>query len=229
MPEEPTKRSGRARPSSINWCLALVAALAVAGTFGFAAARSRAHDPVVNLHELPDTAIGYAIGAATAPVTIVVFADFQCEACAIAARRVEEPLRRGAVAAGAARLQWVATPNPSHRFATIASVAAACAARQGRFGAMHDILYAHQSEWADPQSGSKRASFVAYAEQAGADTVSWGACYDDPASRAAVDAQHEIARRVGVRGTPTYIVGNKVIEGVPTLGALESALAAARP
>lgn len=229
MAQSRMQRSRRPAAAVANRRLPLAAALALAGTLGFAAvARSREHRGAIDLAELPDTAVGAAIGASTAPVTVTVFADFECEACAIAVRRVEEPLRREAVASGVVKLRWIGTANTSHRFAIAAGVAATCAARQGRFAPMHDALYAHQSEWANPRTGSKRAFFVTYAAQAAVDTVRWGTCYDDPSARAEVDSQYAVARRVRIRGTPTYVVGKQVIEGVPAPGVLERAVAAAR-
>ena len=82
-------------------------------------------------------------GKADAPVTLVVFSDFECPWCAKL-----EPLLAQLLAANAdtVRVVFKHLPLPMHPQAEPAALAAIAAQRQGRFWEMHDALFAVQ-QW----------------------------------------------------------------------------------
>ena len=82
-------------------------------------------------------------GKADAPVTLVVFSDFECPWCAKL-----EPLLAQLLAANAdtVRVVFKHLPLPMHAQAEPAALAAIAAQRQGKFWEMHDALFAVQ-QW----------------------------------------------------------------------------------
>ena len=87
---------------------------------------------------------GHIAGPTNAPVTIVVFSDYQCPACAILATslkkiRLAHPTD--------VRLVYVNTPITSRDNDAQATQAVEAADLQGKFWEMHDALVEKQAEW----------------------------------------------------------------------------------
>lgn len=87
-----------------------------------------------------------SLGRKDAPVTVVIFSDFQCPFCNTAASLLERdvlPMTEGKV-----RVVFRHLPLPNHDWARRAAEAAACAGLQSNaaFWAIHDFIFASQSE-----------------------------------------------------------------------------------
>lgn len=153
-------------------------------------------------------------GALEAPVIVYEMADFQCPACRAFALNVFPVLDREFVASGKVRWVFINLPLTSiHANAVAAAEVAMCAARQGRFWEIHDLLYAHQDEWEhlpDP-----RPALVALGERAGADRAKLVACVTAHATRDEVDADARRAARAGARATPSFYIHGGLLEGAP--------------
>jgi cyclophilin family peptidyl-prolyl cis-trans isomerase/protein-disulfide isomerase len=86
----------------------------------------------------------HATGPANAPVTIVVFSDYQCPYCALLAAvlkqiRLTHP--------DDVRFVYVNTPLPSRDKDALATQAVEAADLQGKFWEMHDLLFDKQADW----------------------------------------------------------------------------------
>lgn len=151
-------------------------------------------------------------GSATAPITVYEMGDFQCPACREFALRTMPALDREYIQPGKVRFVFVNLPlTEIHPNAPIAAEAALCAARQGKFWAMHDALYLHQPEWAplpDP-----RAALLALGDSVGADRRRLRACLASGATRTEVAQDAARARRSGARSTPTFYVEGGLLAG----------------
>ncbi len=87
----------------------------------------------------------HVFGPANAPVTLVIYSDFQCRNCALVAASMNELL-----AAHPTDLRLVYRHLPlsgEHDKAVIAAQAVEAADLQGKFWQMHDLLYASQGDW----------------------------------------------------------------------------------
>lgn len=157
------------------------------------------------------------LGSADAPVTVEVWADFQCPACGHFARETEPQLIRTFVAPGSVKLVH-------HDFAFLgggrsydesveAAAAARCAARQGRFWDMEGWLYANQH--GENAGAFTRDRLAAIAERVGLDVAAWTSCMDSGTEQAAVRAETQAGAAQGISSTPTIIVN-----GTPHVGAL---------
>jgi len=137
-----------------------------------------------------------ARGDATARVTIVIFADFQCPGC----YQLQRDLRRLDDAyPGLVRIVYKHFPLLVHADARLAAEAAACANDQGKFWPFHDRLYAAYQR-------IKRADLVRYAAEVGLDVdqlledLDAGRC----AERVRVDVSD--GKALNVEQTPTLFV-----------------------
>jgi protein-disulfide isomerase len=146
------------------------------------------------------------LGAATAPVTVVVFSDFQCPFCA----RVEPSLKQlGQEYAGKVRFVWKHQPLPMHPNAVPAAIAAEAAREQGKFWEMHDKLFAAQQDLTP-------ATYERYAQELKLDMGKFKASVAASKGQARISADQDLARSVGVNGTPTMFFNcRQVVGAVP--------------
>lgn len=145
------------------------------------------------------------IGDPAAPVTIDEYSDYLCPFCGRHFQESYPLLLDEYVATGKVRLIFHDFPIPAlHPTAPTGHQAALCVAEQSaaRFWAMHDALFARQSEWntlPDP------AEFVRQvAVEAGADPVRYAECMTAERTQAEVEAGIEAGRELGFDGTPSF-------------------------
>jgi protein-disulfide isomerase len=138
-------------------------------------------------------------GLATAPVTIVVFDDYQCGYCAGL-----EPLLRQVTDAYPQQVKLVIKQFPlsSHSFARKAATAALAAANQGKFWEMHTRLFQNQKELSD-------AKLEAIAGEIGLNLEQFRRDLQDGAIAAQIDRDLNSGNLANVRGTPTILVHGK--------------------
>lgn len=143
------------------------------------------------------SAEGPSIGNPNAPVTVVMFSDYQCPACARA-----HPVLKRVMAEYGDRVRLVVRDFPLenvHENAFSAARAANAADAQGKFVEFIELLYRNQDSLDD-------ASLEKYAAQAGLDIKRFET--DIKNASAADKIRKDIAdgRSYGVLGTPTIFV-----------------------
>ncbi|MFI6515976.1 DsbA family protein [Spirillospora sp. NPDC050679] len=165
-------------------------------------------------------------GSDSAPVTIVEFGDFQCPKCGTFARTIKPELRRRYVDTGVVRFIWRDFPTfgkESER----AAYASRAAARQGRFWPFHDALYARQPKRMN--SGRIDDAFLReVARAAGLDVARFDADRKSAAVRKAVDDDFGFGQRLGVPGTPAFLINGTPFFGAQPLKEFEKAIEKAR-
>lgn len=176
---------------------------------------------------------GNAMGRPDAPVTVEVWADYQCPFC-----RLEDFLFGGAVDREYVTPGIVRVVYRDFAFlgqeSTDAAVAARCAGAQDPAAQLrfHDALYTFQQ--GENEGRFARANLVQIAEIAGVPSQdAFTACLDDPAVAKAVADETVAGRSVGVTSTPTLRLrgpgGERVLEGFnQTWPKLRDALEAVR-
>ena len=166
-----------------------------------AAAAARPADPT---HVDLDT-LGYTVGDPGAPLRVVEFSDFGCGYCRQFHLETWPTLRREYVETGKVRWQYVPmTLGNFGRNALEAAWAAECALEQGRFPAMQDALFRGRTEWLRARDAI--SVFRRLAEELGLDVERWRTCMGEGRRHDRVEAGSQLAREVGVRGTPTFFV-----------------------
>src|SRR5262245_60904185 len=159
------------------------------------------------------------VGDPNGKVTVVEFFDYNCTYCRAAGPMVAELLQKKPDV----RIVYKDFPTlaPSSRFAAQAALAAR---RQSPelYTAFHDALLKANGRLAED-------GVVQIAREAGVDVERMRADMEDPAINKSIDENIELARAIGVTGTPTFIIGDAMLVGAKPLQQLESAIADARP
>lgn len=155
-----------------------------------------------------------SMGQASAPVTIVEFSDFQCPYCRIGAMVMNTLLERFP-----AQVRVVFKPfpldascnrvitQPMHLAACEAARIAFCAEKQGKFQAVYENFFDHQTQ-ITPGAPIKLAT------EAGADSAQISACVSGPATNQLLSKSIEEGIQLGVQSTPTFFVNGHRVEGV---------------
>lgn len=158
------------------------------------------------------------LGTAGASVAMLIFSDFECPFCAQLAVEIMPPLKREYVDSGKVRFAFRHLPLPAHTRAVRAAESAECARRQGRFWAMHDLLF-------QPPLRLDESTIQTHAREVGLNLGEFAACMMGMAAvRVATDAA--IASDLGLLATPTVIIG--IVGEDDTVRALE-VIVGARP
>lgn len=145
-------------------------------------------------------------GNPAAGVTIIEFSDFQCPFCA----RVNPTLAKIRETYGdKVKLIFKDFPLPNHPQAPKAAEAAHCAAEQGKYWEMHDVMFANQRALDVPALKQSAAGL-------GLDTAKFNRCLDSGQYASKVAAGASQGDKLGVNSTPTlYINGRPVIGAQP--------------
>lgn len=211
-------------PLSVLGLVGGLAIVALAIVIGTRPTATPAATSAVTIVDIPAglAANGVVLGRADAPVTIDLYEDFQCPACAAWGRNVFPSLASNEVAAGTVRIHFhdMAFLGPE---STNAGRAAYAAGQQGRFWDMWTTLYANQGR--ENSGDFSRARLIAMADGLGLDVALFTTDMDSSAAMAAIDASRAAANRAGVTSTPTLIVDGQAFVGVQTYPDLAAAIA----
>ena len=162
--------------------------------------------------EVPDwrqyIAQGRTLGPATAPVTILEFGDYECPAC----RHFHGTLEAVMAAFGdSVTVVYRHFPLERHLLGQTAARAAECAADQGRFVPYHNLLYENSSWLA---LGSR--AFELYARGVGVpDSARFAECLFSLDDMKSLSSDWDAGLALGVQGTPTIMVNDLLLGGVP--------------
>jgi protein-disulfide isomerase len=157
-----------------------------------------------------DPADPLADGPVDAPVTLVVYSDYQCPFCALWSHETLPAMREYA-AAGDLRIEW-RDVNVFGVDSARAARAAYAAGLQGAFWEYHDSLFAEgEKPAADVLTDEGLAALAA---ELGLDAERFGADVASPEVGAAVQANADEGMSIGATSTPSFLVG-----GVPVVGA----------
>ena len=205
-------------------CAALLGGLALtAHPLGAQDAAGRAASPRhVIVHGLDLTGIGYDVGSPTAPVVVVNFSDFGCPYCASFSRETYPALAREFVATGEVFYKYVPIGLGMFFNGKQAARAAECAAEQGKFWRMHERLYARQGDWTHMLRALPL--FRGEARRLGLDVAAFTRCYDTRATDPRTERGGIIAKRLGLRATPTFYVNGRAVEGALPLAQFRTLL-----
>ncbi len=169
-----------------------------------------------NRREIETPFAGSYAGNATGDVVLVEFFDYACPYC----RAADADIRKLIASDPGLKVVYRDFPvlSPESGEAALASLAAA---QQGRYAAFHDRLF-------DDAGAVSRERVVATMRSAGLDERRTAIDMGKSALRAEIKKNLELGRLLGLSGTPSFIIGNKILSGAVGLAALQSAVAAAR-
>ena len=146
-------------------------------------------------------------GPDTAPVTIVVFGDFECPFCA-RGNEIVDALRRDY--GDKLRVVHKNHPLPMHSHAWVAARATNAAKAQGKFWQFHDALYEEQADF-DVEDLHRIAKDV------GLDMKKFRKAMERTDLDAAIEADLSLGAAIGVNSTPMFFVNGRPISGAQEL------------
>jgi protein-disulfide isomerase len=149
----------------------------------------------------PVRASDHILGPEHAVVTVVEYGDFECPNCKQAAPAVKLLLKHFAN-----RVRFVYRHFPLeevHPHALSAAEAAECAAAQGRFWEMHDLLF-------DRQPHLNPHQLRTYAEDLELEMTRFNAEMNSHIYRQRIREHIQSGDASGARGTPTFFVNGRI-------------------
>ena len=144
------------------------------------------------------------LGSESAPITIVEFGDYQCEACYAWFHNTRDTLIDNYIETGKAKLIFVDLPFLG-RDSPKAAHASYCADDQGKYWEYHTILYTFQD--GPPDSGwADRDRLNSFAFSLDMNMDEFNECMDSSKYKQRVKANYDDAVKNGVTQTPTFIL-----------------------
>lgn len=139
--------------------------------------------------------------------TVVEFIDYECPSC-----RQLSPAVSAFAASGRGRVVVRQFPlSDLHQKAREAAAAALCAADQGRFSRVHNMLLTDE-RWIDRQGWDALARTSSLPDVDG-----FRRCMTDRGTEARIEADIRLGKILGVRGTPAFVSRDGVFEGTAGL------------
>lgn len=182
--------------------------------------RLRAHEqvtlslPLLELRRVAvaDDPLAPNLGPKDAPVTLVLFTDFQCPYSAQARRLVK---KLSELYPKALRINSRQYPLEQHSFAARAAEAALCAHAQGKYWPMYEQLFENTAQLSE-------AGLGAYAEAAGLDAAAFAACLKQGQGKQGVQRDVLEGRALGLKGTPAMYLNGMPLQGVLPLPVMQA-------
>lgn len=155
-------------------------------------------------------------GDPKAKLTLVEFTDYECQFCGRFFQQVLPQLDKDFIQTGELRHIILELPLTIHTNAQKAAEAVQCAGVQGKYWQMHDKLFQNQKTLEVPH-------LKQYAKESGLDILPFDECLDSGEQAAKVQRDFQEAQRLGVTGTPSFVLGyttpGETIKGISIEGA----------
>ncbi len=143
-------------------------------------------------------------GHPKAPVVIVEFSDFQCPYC-----RSVEPTLKNLLAKYEGRVSLAYRDLPLrdiHPQAQLAAEASRCAGEQGKYWGYHDLLFENQNKLG-------REGLIEQARNLKLDERQFDSCLSTGKYKAQIEEDRQLGLRVGLNGTPGFIINGNLLSG----------------
>jgi protein-disulfide isomerase len=139
-------------------------------------------------------------GKKNAKLTLIQFSDYECEFCGQLARDTIPQVVQNYVDTGKLKFVFADLAFAIHSHAIKAGEASYCAAEQGRYWEMHDLLFSHQG-------ALEISNLVSYAKTIGLDLGKFQQCLDSNRYGAQIQQSSTEAQRAGFTSTPVQVIG----------------------
>ncbi|MBY0428972.1 MAG: DsbA family protein [Alphaproteobacteria bacterium] len=155
-------------------------------------------------------------GNAKGDVTIVEFFDYNCGYC----KKANEPMRKLIESDKNVRIIMKEYPILAES-SRVASRAALAANKQKKYVELHNALMENKGALSED-------SIMEMAVKVGLDKDKLKKDMESPEVAAQIQANQDLGREVGAHGTPTFIVGDKVVPGAMELDEMKKLVEEAR-
>lgn len=167
-----------------------------------------------------DGYVGYRLnrevpGAGTA----TLYTDYQCPYCAKAEPKFEEAAKK---LDGIMNVTVRHMPLNMHANAVPAALAVEAATAQGKHLEMANKLFNTQNDWKNIKERDKlRTLFNDYAKELGLNVEEFDKVLLASDTVKPIQRDYEHAVKIGVKGTPTFAVNDKVVEGLDSSSSVD--------
>ena len=167
-----------------------------------------------------DGYVGYRLnrevpGAGTA----TLYTDYQCPYCAKAEPKFEEAAKK---LDGIMNVTVRHMPLNMHANAVPAALAVEAAEAQGKHLEMANKLFATQNDWKSIKERDKlRTLFNDYAKELGLNTEEFDKVLLASDTVKPIQRDYEHAVKIGVKGTPTFVVNDKIVDGLDSSSSVD--------
>ncbi|MFA6171132.1 MAG: DsbA family protein [Patescibacteria group bacterium] len=139
------------------------------------------------------------------PVKMVIYSDFECPFCGRLADTVKKVMENYQ---GKVVIAFRHRPLAMHSSALSAAMASECAAEQGKFWEMHDMLFQDAKD-----KNLSADQFKKDAKGLGLAEEQFNTCLDSDKYKEKVESQSAEGRAAGAEGTPTFFINNYIYPG----------------
>lgn len=173
----------------------------------------------VNADDIFADAGSWAGGNLQGDVTLVEFVDYRCGYC----RRAHDEVAQLVELDGNIRLVLKEFPilGEESVLASRFAIAVRQVAGDDAYKAMHDALIMRRGPISVP-------ALAGMASEAGLDAAAVMARMDAPEVNAVIAANHSLAQRLQINGTPTFVLGDKLVRGYVPLDGMTALVAGVR-
>lgn len=167
-----------------------------------------------------DGYVGYRLnrevpGAGTA----TLYTDYQCPYCAKAEPKFEEAAKK---LDGIMNVTVRNMPLNMHANAVPAALAVEAAEAQGKHLEMANKLFATQNDWKSIKERDKlRTLFNDYAKELGLNVEEFDKVLLASDTVKPIQRDYEHAVKIGVKGTPTFVVNDKIVDGLDSSSSVD--------
>ena len=211
---QPSPSASASGSASASASTAATSASASASATASASASADPSASVSGSATADDGYVGYRLnrevpGAGTA----TLYTDYQCPYCAKAEPTYEKVAKD---LEGTMNVTVRNMPLSSHKNAVPAAQAVQAAELQGKHLEMANKLFQTQDSWkgiTDKQT-ELRGLFLSYAQELGLDTEKFKTDLVNPKTLELIKGDFEYGHKIGVKGTPQFVVNDKPLENV---------------
>ncbi|MCL6525365.1 MAG: DsbA family protein [Thermaceae bacterium] len=168
--------------------------------------------PTVSLNDAAQGA-RLVFGPADAKVTVVDFSNYLCPHCRDHALEVLPVIKKEYIDTGKIRYVFRDFPFTGQDSVIRAGEAAACAADANLFFEYHEALFRSQAQWANLSGDALDQFFADVAGQLGMAPATMLECLKSGKKQAGVLADRDMAAKLGLDSTPTFIVNGVKFSG----------------
>jgi protein-disulfide isomerase len=170
------------------------------------------------------------MGRDSGAMWLVVISDFQCPYCKMWHDSTHAAVKRDYVDKGLVRLGYLNLPLPQHPHARNEAEASLCAGAQEKFWPFAEALFREQA--AIGTMSTIEPLLDSLGRALALDMRAFARCRKSPSIKALVDSDVQQAMRARVNSTPSFLVGDFLVQGVSPYAnfrkAIDSALVVSR-
>jgi protein-disulfide isomerase len=160
------------------------------------------------------------LGDPNAPVTMIVFGDYECPFCEKMYKETEGQIREQYIKSGKVRMVFRDYPLSFHPSAMPAAIAAECAKDQGAYWKMHDAIFDRQAQIAT-------LDYTKLAGDLGLNKGIFSQCLTSQKPKDEIAKDTADGNAAGVDGTPASYINGTLVSGAQPFAVFKSAIDAA--